>query len=39
MSLPTDFDNILILTILFFLLIEGVEDMTSYITLFILLIS
>lgn len=34
MSLPTEFDNILILIIAAFLIIEGVEDMTTYIALF-----
>lgn len=33
MSLPTEFDNILILIIALFLFIEGVEDMTTYIAL------
>ena len=33
MSLPTEFDNILILIIALFLYIEGVEDMTTYIAL------
>ena len=39
MSLPTEFDNILILTIALFLFIEGVEDMTTYIALFFILMS
>lgn len=33
MSLPTEFDNILILILALFLFIEGVEDMTTYIAL------
>lgn len=33
MSLPTEFDNILILIITLFLFKEGVEDMTTYIAL------
>ena len=33
MSLPTEFDNILILIIALFLILEGVEDMTTYIAL------
>ena len=33
MSLPTEFDNILILIIALFLFIEGVEDMTTFIAL------
>ena len=33
MSLPTEFDNILILIVALFLFVEGVEDMTTYIAL------
>ena len=39
MSLPTEFDNILILIIALFLFIEGVEDMTTYIVLALLYFS
>lgn len=39
MNLPANFDNILILTIALFLYKEGVEDMTTYIALFLVFIA
>lgn len=39
MNLPADFDNILILILALFLIKEGVEDMTTYIALFLVFIA
>ena len=39
MSLPTEFDNMLILIIALFLFIEGVEDMTTYIALMLIYLA
>lgn len=39
MNLSADFDNILILTIALFLYKEGVEDMATYIALFLIFIA
>ena len=39
MSLPTEFDNILILIITLFFILEGVEDMTAYIALFFIFLA